>query len=305
MSWDILVNIFFILCSIILSLATLTECFYWYEYKNSTSSVFNNNKVAWWKLIWRVIETFVSWIVVYLMYPFVRLLAKPLVDKNGKKPPLILVHGLFHNASTWFFYKLWFKKAGYTRVHLYSYPVHGKELWGLTKYLEKAVSEVESLYPGEKPILIGMSLGGLMIRGWMSETDPRVENRENGTTKTNHDRIRAVITLGTPHSGSKLAAFGIEKTSRSLSPSGPFFKELVAKESITKSEWIPKIALYSLADNLVLPTDNLMPPSEWNKDTLPQVTHVAMMLCKRTFNKMLGHLNKLPDNSNSFENNNK
>lgn len=315
-----------VLVSLFLSLlvAVLTEFIYWYEYKNNPTAVLRGHDFPLWRSFWNVFEVAVSLVVVYIFYPFASIFSKPFLGPERKKPPLILVHGLYHNASAWFIYRFWLRAAGYGRVHCFSYPTRGKNIWDLTKYLEQAVSEVEALYPGEKPLLLGMSLGGLLIRAWMCEERPAaadVSGRESAASSGeaevgeamgskagsagsansarpvyNQERLCGVVTMGAPHCGSKLAAFALERTGQSLLPSHCFFAELLAKEASIQKEgliWIPKIALYSLYDNMVVPLDNLLPPADWSREKLPNVTHVAMVMCKRTANKVISALDRL------------
>lgn len=329
----ILVLLVAILLSVCLLVAVLTEFIYWYEYKNNPTAVLRGHKFPLWRSCWNVVEVAVSLIVVYLFYPFASIFSKPFLGPQRKKPPLILVHGLYHNASAWFIYRFWLRAAGYGRVHCFSYPTRGKEIWDLTKYLERSVSEVEALYPGEKPLLLGMSLGGLLIRAWMCEqrgnaaqsgapkdsfsqsvspeTAPVASGADDSHAgdsglresagqsdadqafRPNQERLCGVVSMGTPHGGSKLAAFALERTAKSLLPSNSFLAELVAKESLVEADWIPKIALYSLYDNMVMPLDNLLPPADWSRDRLPDVTHVAMVMCKRTANKVISALDSL------------
>lgn len=309
-----------VLLSVCLLVAILTEFIYWYEYKNNPTAVLRGHTFPLWRSVWNVLEVAVSLIVVYIFYPFASIFSKPFLGPQRKKPPLILVHGLYHNASAWFIYRFWLRAAGYGRIHCFSYPTRGKDIWDLTKYLERSVSEVEALYPGEKPMVLGMSLGGLLIRAWMCEqrgsaaqvdapaqsATPAADGSESrdisgqdspgvadSSFKPNQERLCAVVTMGTPHAGSKLAAFALERTAKSLLPSNSFLAELVAKESLVENSWIPKIALYSLYDNMVMPLDNLLPPADWSRDKLPNVTHVAMVMCKRTANKVISALDSL------------
>ncbi len=178
-------------------------------------------------------------------------------------PPVLLIHGLYHNASAWYFMRRTLAKAGFRRSKAISYRSVAASPEDLAADVEKAIQEMEALYPGEKPLLIGHSLGGLLIRAWLNEG--------------HEHRISGVLTLGTPHRGSKMGALAPERLGRRLMPGDPFFAELERRE---KPRSIPCVALASAADTMVLPPSGLVPTSPgWQFRLTPLSGHLGMLFC--------------------------
>ncbi|MDL2272438.1 alpha/beta hydrolase [Desulfovibrio sp. OttesenSCG-928-I05] len=167
-------------------------------------------------------------------------------DGPGKPlPPVLCLHGLWHRGAGWFYVRRAMAIAGFTRSEVITYissRYHSAE--DITPLLENALQAMEKRWPGEKPLLVGHSLGGLIIRCWLAK-------------EGNAERIAGVLTLGTPHRGSRLAALAWGELGRSLLPSNPFFNDLEARE---KEYAIPCVSLVTCLDEMVVPKACLVPP---------------------------------------------
>jgi pimeloyl-ACP methyl ester carboxylesterase len=91
-----------------------------------------------------------------------------------KSKTIVLIHGLFMNAKSWAGWKSYFEKAGYT-VIVPEFPHHTGEPAELRKNipqglrtlnLEEVVAHFEKVIKDlkEPPILIGHSIGGLIVQ---------------------------------------------------------------------------------------------------------------------------------------------
>ncbi len=181
---------------------------------------------------------------------------------DQKNPPLLLVHGLYHDNSAWVLFKRHLLKAGFRRIHMLHYATAGTKLEELPAKLDHAVSELERLYPGEKPLLMGHSLGGLIIRSWLA-------------LEGNQARASGVLTLGAPQRGSKVAAFAIGGLGKSLLPTNPFFARLAETEPPAS---IPCVALVTPGDTMVLPLRNLVPVTpNWELRLTPLESHIGLL----------------------------
>ncbi len=217
------------------------------------------------------------------LYPFcfLKTLWKPTPSlENTTNPPIILIHGLYHNASAWIFYRSWLRKAGYHRLYYLSFNSLRNSFSDLTEKLEELIAEIRAKENGRAPVVIGHSLGGLVARYCAERSGSKA-------------RPAAVITLGTPHQGSKLAAFGVGKLARSLLYRGTLIQEM---ESFSPPETIPRIALYSPLDNMVLPTSALhaQTPGWVHHETGP-INHLAMVYHKPTARLVIQYLATVAD----------
>jgi pimeloyl-ACP methyl ester carboxylesterase len=177
-------------------------------------------------------------------------------------PPVLLAHGLYHNPSGWMYLRGHLYKTGFRKIHTMAYSSRKTDIGALTVALDAAVRDLERRYPGKKPLLVGHSLGGLLIRNWLAAEE-------------NQARALGALTLGAPHQGSKLAALAFGALGRSLIPTNPFFADLARTE---KAAAIPCVSLVSEADTMVLPQQSLVPVTKgWEMRLTPYATHAGII----------------------------
>ena len=187
-------------------------------------------------------------------------------ERDIDHPPLILIHGIHDSPGVWLYLTRRLEKQN-RRVTIFGYNSLFSTLDTIISRLDDHVHMVEAAFPGHKPVLVVHSLGGLLARKWMA--------REGNET-----RAAGLITLGTPHRGSKLAAvfsFGLGKH---IAPRSEFIHELIALEGTPPS--IPCVSLVSPTDEAVQPASSLVPPPGWKMRPTPAVSHFGMLICPRT-----------------------
>lgn len=264
-----------------LAFSCLTYAFFWYEAANSSHRSYleelSGGRLR--RLLLRsILLSYRTSILTIFLYPFCfsrRLWKMMGASENTTSPPIILIHGLYHNTSAWIFYLRWLRKAGYDRLYYLSFNSLRCNFSDLTEKLERLIAEIRARENGRAPVIIGHSLGGLVARYCAERPGSRA-------------RPAAVITLGTPHQGSKLAALGVGKLARSLLYRGTLIQEM---ESLSPSETIPRIALYSPLDNMVLPTSALQAETAgWVHHETDPISHVAMLYHKPTAQIVIRYL---------------
>lgn len=214
-----------------------------------------------------IVMSFVAGCIVSIAYPFRRIAERPLSANTPEATPVILAHGLYHNASAWFAYRAALQAAGFGPIHCFAYPSFRDDFDTLATNLTAFINDVVAANPGRPPLLIGHSLGGLLIRAALS----RVEDQS---------LIAGVITLGTPHQGSKLARIGIGSLARQLDFRGPLVQRLEKQE---RQPVIPCVAVLSLLDNMVIPVEGLrIRTPGWVQLEGPLECHVWMLWDIRT-----------------------
>jgi triacylglycerol esterase/lipase EstA (alpha/beta hydrolase family) len=112
-------------------------------------------------------------------------------------------------------------------------------------------------------------------------------------------KLGAVITLGTPHQGSALAALGIGRLARQLRPANSIFEQLAAQKS---DENVAKLSLFTSLDNMVFPT-RLLEIAEpgWEQECIaPDVGHVGLLYDRGVVQKTIALLEKCQQ-SGGFE----
>lgn len=91
-------------------------------------------------------------------------------DRNSH-PPLLMIHGMWHNASCWKNWQAWLADHGWESV-AFSLPGHGRSpeqrpvaTCSLVYYLRFVTDEAARL--GGNPILFGHSMGGALVQWYM------------------------------------------------------------------------------------------------------------------------------------------
>ncbi|ACS81384.1 esterase/lipase family protein [Maridesulfovibrio salexigens] len=219
----------------------------------------------------------ISLIIAICTRPFTFLSNLPLIKKNGDDTPILMTHGLYHNKVAWVAMRYRLNLAGYTNLHTWQYNSFTTSYPELVLELRDIISKLH-LESGREIILTGHSLGGLLSCG--AAQDPEIEKMCAG-----------IITLGTPYRGSILATIALGRLGRSLHPQGSLFK---GKNKIGYPRNIPKTAIISPTDELVLPWSNLEPTSEeWQLKRTHAMGHVAMLYSRQVGKMVVESIRKI------------
>lgn len=176
--------------------------------------------------------------------------------------PVVLVHGLYHNDAAWLLFRRRLAQAGFTNIRPFHYNSFLRTVPELVYELTEHLIQVAADNPGRKIALVGHSLGGLLLR--IAACDARLAGR-----------LACLVTLGTPHRGSTLAALALGRLGRSLRPGSGLFERL---ERLCEPEDLPRLALLTPTDNMVLPFSGLLPPDTgWSVQRVRPMAHVALL----------------------------
>ena len=188
--------------------------------------------------IWLLIQESACLLVTILLRPFGWLPAQMPSAKSGSLPPVILLHGLFQNRSCLFWLQYRLRSAGYRQIISIN-TAPWRDLERLTEQLAKKVDELRIRLKVDKVILIGHSMGGMIARNY-------VQNRGGAVN------VERVVTLGSPHNGSKLAPFALSPMGKLLLPGSEFIRRF---NSIAWPETPPIVSIYTRYDNIVMPAE--------------------------------------------------
>jgi len=184
------------------------------------------------------------------------------------RTPIIFVHGLYHNLTAWYLYLRWFRRWGWS--HMKAVNMRGKfrSIHEFARILADEVEKVMAESQSEQVDLVGQSMGGLVIRSYLAEG-------------SNRAKIRRVVTLGSPHGGTKLAVFGLGQAAKEMVPGSAFL------ESLNQGVQIPEggrfYAIYTIVDNMILPNESAKLTWDGVKNLETRiVNHVGLAYCKHT-----------------------
>ena len=231
---------FLLLLAVDLLTVLLSYSICWYEYANADPTLidrrFSSTSL---KLSLALIlpELFFN-LVTVLVIPFGLLNSKSHYMQRGETPVLLL-HGLFDNQASWFWFRRKLKQQGIGNVvslNLSSW--HNEEV--LTELLAKRVDELRHQLGVNRVHLVGHSMGGMIARNYIQLRGGR-------------DKVDCLICLGSPHHGSKLAPFSLAPLGKQLIPGCDFLTRLNAAEI---PEEVTLTNIYTGKDNMVLPNSN-------------------------------------------------
>jgi triacylglycerol lipase len=185
------------------------------------------------------------------------------------RPPVIFVHGLYHNHTAWYFYMRSFRRWGWRYLKAVNLPGKLRSIEEHALTLADEVDRVIQRSGSGQVDLVGHSMGGLVIRAYLSQN-------------LDEAKVRRVVTLGCPHSGSKLAVFAPGVAAREMVPGSSFLESLNGS-----GLQVPKqgrlYSIYTILDNMVLPNESAKVTGEGVicKETRP-INHVGLLFCNQT-----------------------
>ena len=183
------------------------------------------------------------------------------------RPIVVCIHGLYHNRRAWFFYRRWLRQAGFSSCFTWSYPSFGPDFHALSRDLTRDLRRLAQTHPQGTIVLIGHSLGGLLIKSVLDHTDIA-------------GRVGLVVSLATPHQGSVLAGLALGRLGRSLK----YGSDLVCSLAKPYSRLgLAKVNIHSPLDNMVAPVSALQPSEAgWKEVLTPPVAHVSLLFHRPT-----------------------
>jgi pimeloyl-ACP methyl ester carboxylesterase len=278
-----------IICTIILFIPALTGALAWLENLRSGEAD-RQRALLGGRVAPGLVRAFANsvwtlWLTVFAL-PLGSLLGFRCAGTASAKPPVILVHGLYHNPAAWFVWRWRLRRRGFTDLRCYGYPSFGREFADIAKelaaQLRQTAEDSEHSGTGGRVLLIGHSLGGLIIRAACAEV----------AAEAGGAHVAGVVTLGTPHRGSTLAGLlGIGRLARGLAPGGRVI-QAVRKLPCAPG---PGLSLYTPTDGMVLPLSGaLLDERErcagWTERALPAMSHVGLLYSAEAARQVLAFL---------------
>lgn len=176
---------------------------------------------------------------------------------GGGRRGVLLVHGFVCNRGLWNPWMRRLRAADVPFVAVNLEPVFGS-IGSYTDSIERGVRALEDA-TGRAPVIVAHSMGGLAARSWIAEGNER--------------RFHRVVTIATPHRGTRIARHGFSANTREMQVGGPWLASLGGREKpILYTRFT---CFWSHCDNIVFPTMNATLPGADNRH-LPATPHVQM-----------------------------
>lgn len=161
------------------------------------------------------------------------------LPREGRRG-VLLVHGYLCNRGFWNPWMRRLRAAGIPFVAVSLGPPRAgldEQMQGLDAAWQRLKTST-----GVTPLMVGHSMGGLLIRRWLSKQPEAFALQQE------------VITLGSPHHGTALASLGMSEAARQMRLQSPLLQELMRCE--TESRLQRFTCYWSVCDNVVFPASH-------------------------------------------------
>jgi triacylglycerol esterase/lipase EstA (alpha/beta hydrolase family) len=196
--------------------------------------------------------------------------------------PLLLVHGVIHNHSAFIHMKRGLQTAGFKNVFTVNYTTRHGYFPKMVHQLSQRVNEVMEITRSDRIDIVAHSLGGLVARSYMVNGEGR-------------GKIASLVTLGTPHRGTKLSP--LLKTFLG----GPLFRDLRVGSKLIEqlnSHSLPRdskiVSIYSKNDWTIWPQTNCQvdgfPSEAFQSYEVNSVGHMGLLYSSKVLNLVVENL---------------
>ncbi len=220
---------------------------------------------AWLVMLWREYWAFVGGFV--LFQPWARL-AMPADRLRPSAQPVPLVHGYGYNRAIWWWLRPRLEAAGHVVATLSLEPPWG-DIDGFAEQLQQRIEAVCAATGAPRLTLVAHSMGGLVSRACLAR---------HGAA-----RVAALISIASPHGGSRLAHLGLGRCARQMQPGSHWLARL-AQQRVN----VPFVSIRTPQDNFVMP-QQLQRHADARDEPLPGVGHMAALCDERTLRLVLAH----------------
>ncbi|MFE7317368.1 esterase/lipase family protein [Streptomyces sp. NPDC057555] len=162
----------------------------------------------------------------------------PLPTEGRARPPVLLLHGFIDNRSVFVLLRRSLHRHGWHQVEALNYSPLTGDLRRAAELLGRHVEELCARTGHHRVDVVGHSLGGLIARYYVQ--------RRGGDA-----RVRTVVTLGTPHSGTRVAPLmSAHPLVRQMRPDSEVIAELALPAPHCRTRFV---AFWSTADQVMAP----------------------------------------------------
>lgn len=219
-------------------------------------------------------EYFAFVVIFSVIMPFERFFLGEdrLLRVAGGRLPVLLIHGYQCNRGFWLWIRRGLERAGWCVATLSLEPVFN-DIDGYVDQVSRRIEEVCAATGAAQVILVGHSMGGLVSRAYLR--------------RAGNARVAKLVTLGSPHHGSRLAHLGLGENGRQMCPGSAWLAGLNAPGAVPLPA--ATVSIYSCQDNYVMPQDSSLLEGAKNVP-LAGIGHLAMAFSLEIERRLLAEL---------------
>jgi len=197
----------------------------------------------------------------------------PYPQPAREETPILFIHGVFHNPSTFAWLKQRLAWLGWRNFHELSLYTSLRPIAYNAELIAQAVERIRKQFSVKQIDMIAHSMGGILARYYLRFL------KGDG-------RVRNLVTLATPHQGTSLSRYALFSELRELSPDSKLFRRLKRSGPPKKTR---VVAISGELDLLIKPTDHAFWP-EVRNIRLRGVGHAGVLFSRRVLQIITSHL---------------
>lgn len=191
----------------------------------------------------------------------------------GAARPVLLIHGIFCNGAVWRPLARRLHAAGFGPLRAIDLEPSTGDLAAHAPAVAAAVRELRGADPAVRVRVVAHSMGGLVARAALGERGM--------------EAVSCLVTIATPHHGSRLAHFVPGKGARQMRPGSEFLAALNAARP--EGAGAALTSIFSPEDNLISPADSPSLARARNV-ALGGLGHFGLLRSRRTGTQVLAAL---------------
>lgn len=156
---------------------------------------------------------------------------------RGAAPPIVFVPGYLGTRAALWPLRRALGRAGWRHAVGYNYRTVGGDVRSAARGLGALIDRLRVEHGAAEVVVVAHGIGGLVARLCLRERAAR--------------DVLALVTLGTPHQGTKLAALALDRMAQDVRRGAPLVEELADEDPLPGRVEI--VAIYAGFDPMVLP----------------------------------------------------
>lgn len=143
-------------------------------------------------------------------------------EKNGH-PPVLFIHGIFHNRSAFAWLKQRMSWRGWNKFAELNLTTSLHSIPRLAAQTSDYIKRIQDRFGTSEIDIVAHSMGGIVARYFLQQM-------------SGDGHVRHLITIGTPHQGTRISRLSLLPHLRELAPQSPTMKTLKEAPPLTSTQ---------------------------------------------------------------------